>query len=198
MSGNGKLQHEEQARAFQQGDEAALAFFYGEFLPALTLFASRWVKSRQIAQEIASEAFIKTWRMHPKLDSYAGIRAYLYKTVQRDCQHVQKRERRREEVHQFSMPDTACHDTPFQHLVRSETYRLVHAAIKTLSPGNRRVISMHFLEGKSTGQIARELNLHPHTVQTQKARGLKALRKIIQHPLLLSVYLFVKIFLSHM
>lgn len=198
MSGNGKLQHEEQARAFQQGDEAALAFFYGEFLPALTLFAFRWVKSRQIAQEIASEAFIKTWRMHPKLDSYTGIRAYLYKTVQRDCQHAQKRERRREEVHQLSMPDTACPDTPFQHLVRSETYRLVHAAIKTLSPGNRRVISMHFLEGKSTGQIARELKLHPHTVQTQKARGLKALRKIIQHPLLLSVYLFVKIFLSHM
>ncbi len=182
------------ARRFQEGDEAALAFFYREFHPALTLFAYQWVKSLQIGQEIASEAFVKTWKMHRKLDSYTGIRAYLYTIVRRDCQHSLRQERKRAKTDQMAVARKDCPDTPFQHLLRAETYRMVHAAIKTLSPGNRRVITMHFLEGKTTGQIARELDLHPHTVQTQKTRGLKALRKIIQHPLLLSFYHFVNFF----
>lgn len=190
----GNIDTEEQAQAFQRGSETALSFFFHEFYPALTLFAFRWTKNRQIAQEIASEAFIKTWKMHRKLNSYPGIRAYLYKIVQRDSQRARKRAQRYDISNQLAVEEGMCLDTPFQHLVRSETYRLIHTAIKSLSPGNRKVITMHFLDGKTTAQIARELNLHPHTVQTQKTRGLKALRKIIQSPLLFSAFLLVKFF----
>lgn len=186
---------ETQASLFQLGDESALAFFFNEFYPALSLYGFRLLKDRSTAEDVASEAFVKTWKMHHKLDSYGGIRAYLYKTVQRDCLRIIKQERRRAEVHKLSVAEDSPF-TPFQHLVSAETYRLVHAALQTLSPGNRRVLSMHFLEGKSIGQIARELSLHPHTVQTQKTRGLKALRKIIKHPLGLLVVYFLKIFLT--
>ena len=126
-----------QAALFQQGDESALAFFYLEFHPALTLFATRWLKSPQIAQEIASEAFVKTWRNHWKLDSYAGIRAYLYKTVRRDCQLAAKREERRSEIHLRSGQPSSSNDTPLDHLIRSEAYRLVHLAIKELPAASR-------------------------------------------------------------
>jgi len=195
MTGSGNLYGEEQAIAFQNGDEAALAFFFREFHPALSLFAFQWIKRRALAQEIASEAFVKIWRIHWKLNSYSGIRAYLYKTVRRDCQLAVKREERRVQVHLRFNPPKTDNETPFDHLVRSEAYRLIHTALQDLSAGNRKVITMHFLEGKTTGQIARELSLHPHTVQTQKARGLKALRKIIQRSMLLSLSAFVKIFL---
>ena len=192
MQGNGNLYAEEHALAFQQGDESALAFFFGEFHPSLTLFAFQWVKNRQIAQDIASEAFVKTWRMHWKLDTYTGIRAYLYKTVRRDSQLAQRREKRRAEVHNFSELETFCSDTPFQHLVRSETYRLIHAALKTLSPGYRKVITMHFIDGKSTGEIARELNAPLNTIKAQKLKGLRALRKTLLRPILFLFYLCVK------
>jgi RNA polymerase sigma-70 factor (ECF subfamily) len=175
---------EEQALLFQQGNEAALAYFFHSFYPALSLFAFRVLNNQQMAEDIASDAFIKTWKMHWKLNSFAGIRAYLYKTVQRDCVHALKQERRRNEVHSLSSSGL-LQETPLQQLVSAETYRLVHAAIKTLSPGNRRVITMHFIDGKTNAEIAKELNLHPHTVQTQKVRGLKALAKVIKHSLLL-------------
>lgn len=188
------LSREAKAFAFQQGEETALAFFYREFLPALSLYAFRFVKSRQIAEEIASEALVKTWKMHWKLNSYPVIRAYLYKTVRRDCLNALKKEQRRNTLHQNSRPAEFTNETPFDHTVRCEVYRLIHTALKDLSPGNQRVLRMHYLEGKSTGEIARELNLSPNTVNTQKVRGLEALRKRFLKPVMLLLYLILQNF----
>lgn len=192
-TGDHILSREAQAFAFQQGEESALAFFYREFQPALALYAFRWV-SRPIAEEIASDALVKTWRMHGKLSSYPAIRAYLYKTVRRDSLHAFKREQKRSETHQKSNPVEVTNDTPFDHTVRSEVYRLIHTALRDLSPGNQKVLRMHYLEGKSTGEIARELHLSPNTVNTQKVRGLEALRKRLLKPVVVLLYLLLQIF----
>ncbi len=192
-TGDHILSREAQAFAFQQGEQSALAFFYREFQPALALYAFRWV-SRPIAEEIASDAFVKTWKMHVKLNSYPAIRAYLYKTVRRDSIHAFKREQKRNETHQKSNPREVTNDTPFDHTVRSEVYRLIHTALRDLSPGNQKVLRMHYLEGKSTGEIARELHLSPNTVNTQKVRGLEALRKRLLKPVVVFLYLILQNF----
>lgn len=192
---NNSTTRQEYAQAFQQGDEQALAYFYHEFHPTLALYAHRWVEDRSIAEEIASEALVKTWKMHWKLDSYGAIRAYLYKIVQRDSLAYIRKEKKRTAMHQQSQPSQSISDTPFDHVVRSEVYRIIHTALKDLSPANRKVIVMHYLEGKTTGQIARELNVHPSTVKTQKNRGLQALRKQLLRPILIVVYFLVKFLL---
>jgi len=165
------------ALLFQQGKERGLAFFYTEFFPALTLYANRWIDNRSVSEEIASEAFVKTWRMHYKLDSYGAIRAYLYKIVYRDSMDaLTKESKRRTGIKGLQLSDIN-NDTPFDNMVRSETYRLIHKSLKDLTPGERRVMTMYYLDGKSTGAIARELNLHPSTIKTQKKSGLETLRK---------------------
>lgn len=191
---NHSTTRDEYAHAFQQGDEQALAYFYHEFHSALALYANRWVQDRSIAEEIASEALVKTWKMHWKLDSYGAIRAYLYKIVQRDSLAYIRKEKKRTAMHQQSQPSQSISDTPFDHVVRSEVYRIIHTALKDLSPANRKVIVMHYLEGKTTGQIARELKLHRSTVNTQKTKGLEVLRKRLLRPMLILFYLIVKIF----
>lgn len=187
----------EMALSFQEGNEKALSFFYHEFYPALAHYCFQLTQSRPVAEEIASEAFVKTWRMHYKLNSYAGIKAYLYKVVHRDSIEAISSEQRRAERYR-QMPQEINTDSPFDNMVRSEVYRLIHTALKDLSPANRRVMIMHYLEGKTTGQISRELNLHPSTVKTQKTRGLQALRKIISRPMLWVFYFIVKIFLPYL
>lgn len=183
----------EYALLFRQGNEEALAFFYREFHPTLSLYAHRLVQDRSIAEEIASGALVKTWQQHRKLDCYESIRAYLYKIVQRDSLAYIRKEKKIAMRHQQAQGKPIVDDTPFELLLRSEVYRLIHSALRQLSPANRKVIVMHFLEGKTTGQIARELRLHPSTVKTQKNRGLQALRKLLPRPIILLFYLLVKI-----
>lgn len=182
------------ALLFQVGNEKALSFFYHEIYPALARYSFQLTQSRPVAEEIASEAFVKAWHMHYKLNSYAGIKSYLYKIVHRDSIEAVSSETRRTKSYR-QLPPQIDTETPFDNMVRSEVYRLIHTALKDLSPASRKVMIMHYLEGKTTGQISRELKLHPSTVKTQKTRGLQALRKIISRPMLWLLYFFVKIFL---
>lgn len=168
-------QPDDYALAFSKGNEQALAWFFETLHPALTLYANQWVKDFPLAQELASEAFVKTWQKHHQFDNYNGIKAYLYTIVRRDSYKAL----RKLKPGTYPDPPLEDHDTPFSYLVRAETYRLLYMALQKLSPGNKRVITMYYLEGKTTGEIARELNLHPHTVQTQKLRGIRALQKIL-------------------
>ncbi|HRO46336.1 sigma-70 family RNA polymerase sigma factor [Agriterribacter sp.] len=187
---------DEYAIAFQNGDERALSFFFKELHPALTHYANQWVNNLPLSQDIASEAFVKTWQKHFKFNSFDGIKAYLYTIVRRDSFRAVQKQKRYLQLDPASAYDTPESDTPFSFLVRAETCRLLYSALQKLSPGNKRVIAMYYLEGKTTGQIARELNLHPHTVQTQKLRGIKALQKIMRPGFLGVLCLLGKIFFS--
>jgi len=194
-AGNHNVINEEHAILFNRGEEKALSFFHHELYPALAHYSFQLTKSRPIAEEIASEAYVKAWRMHYKLNSYAGIKAYLYKIVHRDSVEAILSEKKRAKIYKDFRPQTAA-DSPFDNMVRSEVYRIVHAALKGLSPASRRVIVMHYLEGKNTGQISRELNLHPSTIKTQKMQGLKALKKVFIKPMLWLLYFCIKTFLD--
>jgi RNA polymerase sigma-70 factor (ECF subfamily) len=183
------------ALLFQEGNEKALSFFYYELYPALTHYSFQFTQSRPVSEEIASEAFVKGWRMHYKLNSYAGIKAYLYKIVHRDSIEAISSEQKLAKSYRQLSPQIET-DTPFDNMVRSEVYRLIHTALKSLSPASRKVMIMHYLEGKTTGQISRELKLHPSTIKTQKMQGLSALRKIFIKPMFWLFYFCIKIFLD--
>lgn len=184
------------AELFRQGNEIGLKFFYLHFHPALSLFAFRWVKNRQVAEEIAADAFIKTWKFHWKLESYTAIRAYLYKIVLRDCRRSLKTGQRRSEMQKALLGLDASNELIIDEIIKAEVYRDLYSALKKLSPGSQRVIRMHFLEGKSDKEIADELKLSHSTVRTQKSRGLEILRKKMFRLLLIMGYFFAKIFFS--
>ena len=182
------------ALLFQIGNEKALSFFYHEFYPALAHYSYQLTQNRPVAEEIASEAFVKIWRMHYKLNSYAGIKAYLYKIVHRDSIEAISSEQRRAKIYRQLSPEIDT-NTPFDNMVRSEVYRLIHAALKDLSPASRKVVVMHYLEDKTTREISRELNLHPSTIKTQKMQGLNALKKVFLSRCY-GYFIFVLIFCS--
>jgi RNA polymerase sigma-70 factor (ECF subfamily) len=181
---------------FQKGDEAGLKIFFLEFHAPLALFANRWVNNRSVAEEIASEAFVRVWKFHYKLNNYFKIRAYLYKTVLRISQRVIEQEKKRTKLHPVNESQVDPGLSPFDQMVRSETCRMIHKCLKDLPNGSRRVLTMHYLEGKTTGEIASELNLSPSTIKTQKAQGLAALRKKITPPSIILFLLSVQLFFA--
>jgi RNA polymerase sigma-70 factor (family 1) len=185
MKGGRNPGNEEQALAFSQGDTTALAHFFEQLHPALSLYANRFVQDRALAEEIASTAFVKTWKSHHKLDTYPAIRAYLYRAVHNGCVDEIKAQGRRTEAYNIYTSNTEDPHTALDDLVRIEVYAQLHQAMKGLSPGNRKVIYMHFIEGKTTAEIAKELQVSDSTVKTLKYRGLKALRKKMEGGMIL-------------
>lgn len=165
---------------FREGDESALEYLFHLLVPTLTLFANRLLHDRPVSEDIASMAMVKAWQRKPGCTSIETFSAYLYKIVQRDCWKEAKRQAKYIAFQKNTDSEETILETPFEQILRSETYRILYSSITTLSDGNARVISMHFLDEKSIADIAKETNLSPATIKTQKQRALKALRKSLQ------------------
>lgn len=181
---------------FTNGDERGLAYFYEKLMPALAFYANRFINNHMLAEEIASTAFVKAWRMHEKLDSWAGIKAYLYKIVERDCIRAISREKKRKVVNQTLPIESLTNENSFTALVKAETYQILYNAIKELAPGTKTVMEALFIEGKTLTETAKELDLSVSTVNTQRTRGLAILRKIIPKTALRILVLLVGVIYS--
>ncbi len=129
------------------------------------------------AEEIASEAFLKTWKHHANFKDVAGLRSYLYQVVRHDCYRYKKRKATRElkeEVIIEMYPNVESH---FETILKTETIRELHDSLSILPAVCKKVFELMYIEGKTVKEISKILSLSPSTIKTHKARGLAILRK---------------------
>ncbi len=164
---------------FNRGDERGLAYIFDKLYPLMLYYANEWVKDKMLAEDIASTAFVKAWKHHEQLDSFAGIKAYILKVVGRDSKRAIGAEIKRRSLHLSAKPETEETETAFHTIVKAETYNNLHQAIKKLSPGMRAVMESMYIEGHSLTETAKLLNISTSTVDTQKKRAIEKLAKIL-------------------
>ncbi|HRN57256.1 MAG TPA: sigma-70 family RNA polymerase sigma factor [Agriterribacter sp.] len=178
---------DEHAIAFQKGDEKALSFFFNEFYSALCIYAANYTHNDASAQEIVSDAFVKTWQQRNQLSTAGSIRAYLYTVVRHDAVKWHRKESR---VIRLPQNNNETHtegvaENVFDAIVRTEVARYLHQALNTLPPRCRKIFQLLYIENKSVPEIAKQLKIAQSTVRAQKLLGLDALRKKIIFPYLL-------------
>ncbi len=164
---------------FQQGDERGLHYIHRQLYPLTVYYANLRLHNHPLAEEIASSAFLKIWHRHSQFAHYSGVKAYLLKIVERDCQRVLIKARKVALFNSDLPEDVADGSDAFKTLVKAETYTLLHKAIKKLSPGMQAVVNSMYIEGNNLTETAKLLNLNTSTVHTQKKRAIKALAKLL-------------------
>jgi RNA polymerase sigma-70 factor (ECF subfamily) len=186
--------HDQNILSFRRGEESGFTFFFKSFYASLCVFASGYVKDRQVAEDIASDSFMKVWEKRECFEQAAALKAYLYKTVYHGCLrwHEQAKKITRGEMTEMegSLP---AQKTYLENIIRVETFRELREAINSLPPKCKKIFTKLYVEGKSVRETAEELMLSISTVKNQKARGVSLLRtKLIpgSFVLALSIFLF--------
>ncbi|HEX2845563.1 MAG TPA: sigma-70 family RNA polymerase sigma factor [Chitinophagaceae bacterium] len=167
---------ESYAPAFQQGDMEGIKILFTTWYTPLCAYIDSLIQHKAVSEEIASEAFVKTWHHRQQLSSVNAIRAYLFTIAKRDAFRWQQWQQKNRAI---SLPDQLpAIQEPDHHscMVRIETLRLLHKAIRELPPRCRQVFQLLYVQGKKTAEVAKELAISPYTVRAQKARGLNLLR----------------------
>lgn len=171
---------QEIVEAFQQGDQKALEAYFNEFYRALCYYAFSYTHDMEVAKEIASEAFIKTWKYREQFVNPGSIRAYLYKIVRGDASNWHKAQQRLPLSHIKDDEDFVSMDSDeFSKLVKAETLRHIYYGIESLPPECRKIFRLLYIDGKKVSEIAEQLQISTSTVKAQKARGLAMLRNKI-------------------
>ena len=165
------------ADRIRAGDMQAFETLYRTYWQRLHAFAFRYVHSREDAEDVTQDVFLRIWRGRAHWAPVGPVRNYLYLSIRNAARDRLERAvvARRWRVRQVATPDEIQ-----SNLETAELGATVEQALGDLPPKRSAVCKLRLIDGLSYAEIARRLGIGEKTVETQLARGLKFLRDRIR------------------
>jgi RNA polymerase sigma-70 factor (ECF subfamily) len=121
----------------------------------LMAFILRYVGDRHTAEDVFQDTFVRVMEHIGSFRPQARLSTWIFAIARNLCMdHLRGRRRRREVAEDAAavvpFPGTA----PGEDAGRTEARRLVHEAIRSLSPAKREALILRFFSGKSYEEIA--------------------------------------------
>lgn len=163
-----------------RGSQTAFDTLFRMFHPALCFFARRLTVSLYPgeAEEIVLDSFLKLWQRRSNFSSLSSVKAFLYIATRNAClNNLDKEEVRHRKHVQYLYSADDVEDTVVEEIIYTEVLREVSYVIESLPAQCRRIIKMAYEEGLTTKEIATALNITVSTVNNQKSRGVRLLKK---------------------
>jgi len=177
---------------FRLGKEDAFGKIFHELYPALCFYGLQVTGNQAAAEDIVAASFLKVWEKRVLFEHWNALKSYLYTTVRHAGIDWLRKERRVQiSGNDFTNTVQAEDRIVLENIIEAELLREIYAAIDKLPAQCRKVIEMIYVEGKTSTEIAGELQLSISSIRNQKARGLGILRKLVQLPVLLTLLLHI-------
>jgi len=164
----------------RQLDKAALAEIYDQYSSALYQYASRQLGNVDLAEECVAEVFSRfIVALHKGQGPQDHMRAYLYRIAHNWITDTYRRAgpdmlELTELLHETS---TVPEEGPEEVLVKLLVEQNVRAAFFHLTPDQRQVIFLRFIEGWKHKEIAKAIDKSVGAVKSIQKRGLSILQK---------------------
>jgi RNA polymerase sigma-70 factor (ECF subfamily) len=170
----------------RRGDESGFEEIVREHTGKLVGLAWRLVGTREDAEELAQEAFLRLHRSLPDFRGDSLIGTWLYRTTTRLAIDFLRRERIKRKVFFFRQdndsPDPVelasdSRQTPGQIFQTQEAMRSLRKNLQNLSSRQQVVFMLRHYEGLALKEIAEHLGLEAGTVKAHLHRAVTQLRK---------------------
>lgn len=183
----------------KEGDIVAFTALYKKYSAGIYTFCTNLTKSRQDAQDMVQEIFVKLWDSRQKLSPDASARGFLFvlaKNMLIDAYRKRVNDPVYEDYIEYSNSLGSEDESRIEY---QEFLTIVKSQIDTLPPAQRRVMNLSKIENLSIKEIAERLNVSQQTVMNQSSQGLKHLREKLRRYLngsLIILLLFAKYLLE--
>ena len=161
------------------GDHHAFKLFYNHYRPVVYNFALKYLKSSEQAEEAVQEIFLKLWRQGSRLKEINRPEHYLMSISRNRCIDF-LRQMRIETIHMqqlsASLKDSEFTNETEEQLMLRETKKILENAIDALPPQQKLVYTLCHIKGLKQDEVARQLQISPHTVKRHMKLALKFLR----------------------
>lgn len=143
-------------------DEDATALLYATHRPALVRYATRILGSREAAEDIVQDAFIRFAPANTTGTAAGQTLAYLYRIVRNLCfdllkrRKIEMRERDREPPY-WSEPRAV--ETPEENLQVSQELRVILDVLASFPLDVRVAVEMHRFGGHTLEEVAAQLGI---------------------------------------
>ncbi len=164
-----------------EGDETAFKCIFEMHRDKLYNYLYRVTKSREIAEEIVIDVFLKLWMGRELIQDIYNLDAFLRKVAHNKALDYFRIASRNNAMQKMIRQEIEmAQETAADHqLLSKESDEIFHNAIKKLSPQRRIVFTLSRVEGLTHDEIARKLNLSRNTVRNTISDTLKHMKDVI-------------------
>lgn len=162
----------------REGDDEAFAGIVDRYKDSLVNYLTHLVRSRDRAEEVAQDAFVRLYRNAAKYRQQERLGAYLF----RIATNLVVTEARREKRWSLLLPrlhasSRTGEPAPDSNLLATEIQTKVAAAIARLPINYRAPLVLFEIEGWSYDEIAKALDIRSGTVKSRIFRARDLLRR---------------------
>jgi RNA polymerase sigma-70 factor (ECF subfamily) len=172
-----ELSYQHIIAAFKKGDEKATQQLFNSFFKPLCYFNEQIIGNQQLAEDIATESFIKLIDRKNDFFGIAPMRSFLFVVSKNACVDFLRQNKKIVALGDH-LKGVVNWDDSFieREMIIAKVLQIIYAEIEMLPHQCRHVFRSIFIEGKTTHDIAKEMKISPQTVLNQKSKALKLLR----------------------
>ncbi|MBX3242598.1 MAG: RNA polymerase sigma-70 factor [Chitinophagaceae bacterium] len=164
------------------GDPDAYKQLYYLLFNSLYKFALSIIQSRQQAEEIVSDVFVKLWMVRQSLTGIKNPSVYLYTSVRNRALDYLRKDRSHTIVHLSPQDweDSLIElKDPSDYCISSDLMKKINAAINQLPPQSKVIFRLVKEDGLSYKQVAKIMEISPLTVRNQLSIAVRKIGEIL-------------------
>lgn len=171
-----------------EGNKEAFKQIFDTYYKSIFLFVLKYVKNKEIAEDVSQEVFIKVWENKREFSSSVGLRAYLYQAAKNRAINVLEHEKVKKKHQAEALLESNKDEFFYRNLIEQETKRQLLENVKKLPPKAQKVILLS-LQGIKNQEIAERLDISVHTVKNHKAAAFNFLKIHLRDLLFLLLFI---------
>jgi RNA polymerase sigma-70 factor (family 1) len=179
---NVTAKEKEWVRGLLAGEETTFRSIYDAYQRPVFSFAFYLTKSKDVAEEVVQEVFIRLWERRANLDTETFLLAYLKKMTQNLIIDLFRKANRDKSFQARIYANMKEADDQTANLVLEKELSAVYQqALDNLPPQQRIVFTLSRDENLSYQEIADQLSLSRNTVRNHMTQAIKSVRLYVEH-----------------
>ncbi len=164
-------------------DETAFTQLYLHFGKKLIHFSVSLVRSKEIAEELVEDVFVKLWANRSHIIEIENLTVYLYVAVKNRSLNVLSQKAKELVSASFDYLDTTVDEfaaDPYDLMITAEMMGRMHQAIETLPPRCKMIFKLIREDGLKYKEVGDILNISVNTIDAQMAIAVKKICTALQ------------------
>jgi RNA polymerase sigma-70 factor (family 1) len=166
--------------SLKQGDKTAFDKLFHLFHHKIYLFCRHYHLTKEEAEEIVQEVYLKMWLNRGNLNVSHNIQSFIYTIAKNMIFNHFKRKIYQKAAYEYHLN----HQDPYQmeqEIICNDLELIMEKAIGKLPQKRRIIFNLSRKEGLSNKEIAKKLDISLKTVESQMRLSLQYLRQVLKN-----------------
>ncbi|MAU16884.1 MAG: RNA polymerase [Muricauda sp.] len=167
----------------RSGNTMAFSDFVDRYKDLVFTLSIRMLGSREEAEEVSQDIFIKIYKSLPKFKGDSKISTWIYRIAYNSClDRIKKMKKTRIQTDLGHLEQIAYAemDTALDRMVREERQELISRCLAMLSAEDAGILTLFYFEEKNLQELEESTNLSVNTLKVRLFRARKKLANIME------------------